>query len=111
MARDEGLEELMRETLGFDRPGLSEKPMFGGLFWLLDGRMLCGANARGMIVRLGKGREGWALEHPDIAQTISAGRRMPGWVWAGPDAWGDDALRERLIAAALEFVEGLDGDA
>lgn len=30
MARDPGLEELVREALG-DEPHLTEKPMFGGL--------------------------------------------------------------------------------
>jgi hypothetical protein len=100
---------LLRETLGFDRPGLAEKPMFGGLCWLLHGRLLCGARHDGILVRLGRGRDGWALAHPDIAPMINGGRPMSGWVWAGPDAWGDDGLRERLTAAAVEFVEGLEG--
>ena len=34
MARDAGLEELLREELG-QRPGLSEKAMFGGWAFLL----------------------------------------------------------------------------
>jgi len=38
---------------------------------------------------------------------ISRGRPMPGWVRAGPDAFGDDALRRRLLAAALAFVRSL----
>jgi len=36
MARDPGLEELMREELG-DRTGLSEKSMFGGWAFMLNG--------------------------------------------------------------------------
>jgi hypothetical protein len=32
---------------------------------------------------------------------------MHGWVRAGPDAFGDDALRRKLIDAALAFVRAL----
>jgi len=106
MARDEGLEELLRERLASE-PGLTEKPMFGGRTWLLNGALLCGARDDGMLVRLGADRDGWALEIPDVAPMISRGRRMRGWVRAGPAAFGDDALRGRLIDAALRFVRSL----
>jgi hypothetical protein len=106
MARDEGLEELLREDLGSE-PGLTEKTMFGGRAWLLNGNLLCGAREDGMLVRLGKGKDGWALALPDIAPMISRGRRMEGWVRAGAGAFGDDALRRRLLDAALAFVRSL----
>ena len=106
MARDPGLEELVREALGTE-PGLDEKRMFGGLAWLLHGNLLCGARVDSMLVRLGKGNDGWALEQPDVAPMIMQGRRMPGWVRAGAAAYGDDALRRRLLDAALAFVRTL----
>jgi len=104
MARDAGLEELVREDLG-DLPGLIEKPMFGGLAWLLHGNLLCGARADGMLVRLGRDRDGWALEHPAVVP-MQMGSRSPmrGWVRAGPEAFGDDPLRRALLQAALAFV-------
>lgn len=106
MARDEGLEDLLREDLG-TLPGLTEKPMFGGLAWLLHGKLLCGASDRGMLARLGRGQEAWALALPDIRPMLSGGRQMQGWVRAGPDAYGEDALRRRLLDAALVFVRSL----
>jgi hypothetical protein len=106
MARDEGLEELLRDDLAQER-GLKEKPMFGGVAWLLRGNLLCGARADGMLARLGSGNDGWALALPGVVPMISRGRPMPGWVRAGPDAFGDDALRRRLLAAALAFVRSL----
>ncbi len=106
MARDAGLEELIREHLAGEA-GLAEKPMFGGLAWLLRGNLLCGARADGMLVRLGKSGDGWALALPGIAPMVSAGRAMPGWVRAGPEAFGDDALRGKLLDAALAFARGL----
>jgi hypothetical protein len=106
LARDKGLEELVREDLKAE-PALTEKPMFGGWAWLLNGNLLCGARDDGMLARLGNDRDGWALEMPDVAPMVSRGRRMRGWVRAGPSACGDNVLRQRLIDAALVFVRSL----
>jgi hypothetical protein len=106
LARDEGLEEMLRDDLG-PAPGLSEKTMFGGRAWLVNGNLLCGARDDGMLARLGKDRDRWALELPDVVPMLSRGRRMQGWVRAGPAAFGDDALRRKLIEAALAFVRSL----
>jgi hypothetical protein len=106
LARDAGLEELLREDLQAE-PGLTEKAMFGGWAWLLHGNLMCGARADGMLARLGKGNDGWALDTPDVVSMISRGRRMHGWVRAGPSAFGDDRLRRKLIDAALSFVRSL----
>lgn len=106
MARDEGLEELLRHDLGAE-PGVTEKMMFGGRAWLLHGNLLCGARDDGMLVRLGRGNDGWALALPGVVPMLSRARPMPGWVRAGPDAFGDDALRRKLLAAALAFARSL----
>jgi hypothetical protein len=106
MARDEGLEALLRDDLQAE-PRLTERPMFGGRAWLLNGNLLCGARDDGMLVRLGKGEDGWALEMPDIDPMITRGRQMRGWVRVGPMAFGDDELRRKLIAAAVAFVRSL----
>jgi hypothetical protein len=106
MARDEGLEELIEAELD-NVGGLSQKAMFGGLCWMLHGNLLCAARDDGLLVRLGKGHEGWAIATDDIVPMISGKRPMSGWVRAGPDAYGDDALRRRLLDAALTFVRTL----
>ncbi|MGY5792346.1 TfoX/Sxy family protein len=106
MARDVGLEELLREELD-TMSGLSEKPMFGGLAFLLDGNLLCGARQDGMLVRLGKGNDGWALDLPGAVQMLSGGRAMHGWIRVGAEIYGDDDLRRRLLEAATAFVRSL----
>ncbi|HXT05980.1 MAG TPA: TfoX/Sxy family protein [Roseiarcus sp.] len=105
MARDPGLEELIRADLP---PGAcTEKAMFGGWAWFLNGNLVCGARQDGMLARLGKGREGWALALPGIAPMILRGREMSGWVRAGPAAYGEDALRRQLLEAAVAFASSL----
>jgi hypothetical protein len=102
MARDKGLEELLNESLS-GIPGLTQKTMFGGLAWLLNGNLLCGASATGMLVRLGKDNDAWALKIPGIALMVMQGRKMNGWVRASPEVYADDKLRSKLLKAALEF--------
>ena len=102
MARDRGLEELVSEDLA-KVPGLSQKAMFGGWAWLVNGNLLCGARDDGLLARLGRGNDAWALGLPGIVPMLSRGREMQGWVRATSRAWGDDKLRRKLIAAALEF--------
>jgi hypothetical protein len=102
MSRDHGLEELLNTDL--ERlSGLSSKPMFGGWAWMLHGNLLCGSREDGMLARIGKANEGWALEMPGVAPMISRGKPMGGWVRANPDAYGDDAARGKLLDAALAF--------
>ncbi|EQD26542.1 hypothetical protein B1B_19545, partial [mine drainage metagenome] len=59
MARDRFLEELVNDELRSE-PGVTDKAMFGGWAWLLNGKLLCGARDDGMLVRLGKGKDTWA---------------------------------------------------
>lgn len=106
MARDKGLEELIREDL-CALSGVSEKGMFGGWAWLLGGNLLCCARDDGMLVRLGKGRSEWALELDGVATMMSGSRVMHGWVRCGPHVYGDDGLRGKLMAHAIEFVRTL----
>jgi hypothetical protein len=106
MARDPGLEELIRADLPRSLD-LTENAMFGGWVWKLNGHLLIGARADGLLARLGKGNDAWALARPDVKRMISAGRALEGWVKAGPSAYGDDAMRRELIAAAVAFVSGL----
>lgn len=106
MGRDKGLEELLNEDLA-DVAGLSQKAMFGGWAWLVNGNLLCGARDDGMLARLGKGNDAWVLGIPGVVPMLSRGRTMQGWVRAAPGAYGDDGLRRKLLAAALEYNRSL----
>lgn len=106
MARDRGLEELLNDDLR-SVPDIAEKAMFGGWAWLAHGNLLCGARDDGMLVRLGKDHDGWALQIPGIVPMISRGRRMHGWVRVASEAYGNDALRQKLLNSALTFVRSL----
>ena len=60
MAYDEALADLIRRALG-PRPDVSERKMFGGLAFLLDGKMFCGIVKDDLMVRVGPERYDAAL--------------------------------------------------
>ena len=106
MARNKVLEELLGDDLAQVR-GITEKAMFGGWAWLLNGNLLCGARNDGMLIRLGKGNDAWALAMPGIGPMIMQGRQMQGWIRAAPKVYEDDTLRRKLLKAALDFTGSL----
>jgi hypothetical protein len=106
MARDKGLEEILSDDLR-DESQVTEKAMFGGWAWLLNGHLLCGSRDDGMLVRLGKDQDAWALKIPGVMPMISRERRMHGWVKVSSEVYGDDSQRKKLLTSALKFVRTL----
>lgn len=104
--RDRNLEATLRSDLA-DRPGITETGMFGGWAFLVNGHLLCGARHDGMLARLGRGNDAWILSLPGATPLFSGQRPMPGWVRLPPDLCADDALRRRVLDAALRFAGSL----
>ena len=100
MAYDEGLAQLMRDELE-ELPGLTEKKMFGGLCFLLDGNMVCGVHKGGAMFRVGKGNDAAAKALPGVGEMTFTGKPMAGLVQADPEATGDDATRASLMAMSV----------
>ena len=64
MAYDENLGERVREIL-LGEPVLSERKMFGGLAFMLDGHMCCGIVGNELMLRLGAEGAEKALERAE----------------------------------------------
>lgn len=106
MTRDAGLEAIVAEDLA-SLADLRTVKMFGGLAWMWRGNLLCGARDDGVLCRLGKGNDDWALALPVAAAMMMGERRMEGWVRLSPEGAADDGLRQRFLFAARQFVETL----
>ncbi|MDJ0628892.1 MAG: TfoX/Sxy family protein [Rhodobacter sp.] len=106
MAYDEGLAEILRGDLA-DVPGITEKRMFGGIAFLLDGNMLCGVHRDGGMFRVGKENETAALDIEGAGPMQFTGRKMGGLIDVTGDGLADDARRERWMRLAMGFVGGL----
>lgn len=106
MAYDEGLAEILRGDLA-GIGGVIEKRMFGGVAFMLDGNMLCGVRPGGGMFRVGKENEEFALAVPGVRPMEMTGRRMGGFVDVEDATLADDTCRGRVMALALDFVQGL----
>ena len=89
MAYDEGLAHRVRDVLS-ERQDISEKKMFGGLSFLLQGNMAVGVIGEELIVRVGPHDYEEALDHNDARPFDFTGRAMSGWVVVGPEGTEDD---------------------
>lgn len=105
MAFDEGVAETLRGWLE-ERGGATEKPMFGGRAFLLNGNMVCGAMRDVAIFRVGVAHQAEALAMAGTRPCQPAGRPMKGWAEADAAALGD-ARGPRLFEMAYGFTAAL----
>jgi len=75
MPYDEGLAERIRYTLG-TRPDVTGKRMFGGLAFLLDGKMSCGIVKYELMVWVGPNRYEASLYKVYVRPMDFTGRPM-----------------------------------
>jgi hypothetical protein len=95
----------MRDDLAGERA--TEKKMFGGLAFLLEGHMVCGIHKGGAMFRVGKPNEAAALAIAGARPMMFTGRPMSGMIDLDDEAAADDARRGAVMALALGFVRGL----
>jgi hypothetical protein len=94
MAYDEGLAQLIRETLD-EQPGFVEKKMFGGVGFMLHGNMACGVHKDKLIVRVGTEQYEEVMRMPHTLPFDITGRVMKGWVMVEAAGYeSDDDLKE-----------------
>lgn len=105
MAIDEGLAHLLRKDLAGER--ITEKKMFGGLCFLLNGNMVSGTMKTSALFRVGKPNDEAALDIPGTYPMIQRDKPMAGFVELPTDACADDARRAALSGMALAFVKTL----
>ncbi len=114
MAYDEGLAQILREKLGGHsdtlNEALSEKKMFGGLCFMLNGHMLCGVHSKngdGGMIRVGPAQYSDALAMNGVEEMAFTGRPMKGFVEIKADVFDDDDVLTRLLDMALRFNASL----
>jgi hypothetical protein len=80
MAYDENLADRIRELVGRER-GLSEKKMFGGLAFLINGHMSVSASRLGgLLVHVDPEETAALLKKPHTEQFVMRGKALDGWL-------------------------------
>ena len=104
MAFDEDLAERVREVLPDDvMARMTERKMFGGLAFMLDGNMLVGIMGDELMARLGPDAADVAMERPHVRVMDFAGRPMKGMVFVAPGGLEGEELAG-WVRRALDFV-------
>ena len=83
MTYDEKLAARVRRVLAV-RPDVVEKRMFGGIAFLLDGKMFCGVVNSDLMVRVGPDAYEAALARTHVRPMDFTGRPLIGYVYVGP---------------------------
>lgn len=104
MAFDEQLAERIREALPV---GLaSERKMFGGIAFMVQGHMCCGVLGEELIVRLGeRGEE--ALQEPHVRPFDFSGKPMRTIVFVAPEGTADDDALQRWVDDGVDYALSL----
>ncbi|SRR6266545_2781008 len=79
MAYSEELAERMRGAVGA-RDGVTERRMFGGIAWMVNGNMAVGTLGEDMMVRLDPDDAAAALGEPHVGPMEFTGRSMRGFI-------------------------------
>lgn len=106
MAFDEVLAARIRRVIG-KKVGLSERKMFGGLAFLLNGKMFCGVFDRDLVARLGAERAQSALKQSHVRPMDFTGRPMKGYVYVAPEGLKTDRALRTFVRRAITFTSSL----
>ena len=102
MAYDEKLADRVRDVFETE-DGVTERKMFGGLAFMVNGHMACGIVGDELMLRLGADGAERALERPHVRPMDFTGKPMTGMVFVGAEGLRGAAL-QRWIGKAVGFV-------
>lgn len=106
MVYGEAMADHIRRLLS-RRKNITEKKMFGGIGFLLNGNLLLGYRKERLLVRLGLEEGEAALMEDHVTEFISNGRSLKGWVLVATESIKDDDQLRSWIQRALKFVSKL----
>ena len=81
--------------------------MFGGLAFLLKGKMFCGVLQKDLVLRLGPEAGEQALKSPHVRPMDFTGRPMKGYVYVAPAGVPSDRALQQWLERAIAFTSAL----
>lgn len=107
MAYDEDLANRVRE-LFLPEDGVSEKRMFGGLAFLIDGNMSVSASGQGgLLLRVDPAETDVLLRKPHAHPFEMRGRVMQGWLRVDAEGVRTKRQLERWVARGIAHARSL----
>jgi TfoX/Sxy family transcriptional regulator of competence genes len=107
MAYDEELANRVRQHV-HEEPGLTEKRMFGGLAFLINGNMAVSASGQGgLLLRVDPVQTETLLSQPHAQPFTMRGRAMDGWLRIDTDALDTDDSLQQWIHHGVAYARSL----
>jgi TfoX/Sxy family transcriptional regulator of competence genes len=103
MSYDERLAARVRRALS-GRSDVVEKKMFGGLCFMVNGKMCCGITATDFMVRVGTAAYEDALGQPHARPMDFTGRPLTGMVYVAKEGLRSEADLGAWVGRGLTFV-------
>ncbi len=104
MAYDEDLADRIRSVIQ-DQDGVTEKQMFGGLAFLVNGHMAVSASGHGgLLLRVDPGETDSVLREDGVTRFEMRGRAMDGWVRVAPSATASDQELTRWVQVGVSYA-------
>jgi TfoX/Sxy family transcriptional regulator of competence genes len=109
MAYDEYLADRIRELVQSEE-GLTEKKMFGGLAFLINGNMSVSASGQGgLLLRVDPAETDELLREPHAQPFEMRGRVMQGWLRVEAQGLGTKRDLERWVSRGVAYARSLPG--
>ena len=107
MAYDEELASRIREVVAGEN-GLTEKRMFGGLAFLINGNMAVSASSKGgLLLRVDPAQTEELIDGPLVGRFEMRGREMNGWLRVDPEAVSTDAELRSWVRHGVDYARSL----
>jgi len=107
MAYDEDLAARIRELIAAE-DGLTEKKMFGGLAFLIDGHMAVAASGQGgLMARVDPAQTDALLRKPHAGPFEMRGRPMDGWVRVAAEGVRTKRQLEPWVRRGVAYARSL----
>ncbi len=107
MAYDEDLANRIREIV-MAESGVTEKKMFGGLAFLIDGNMSVSASGKGgLLLHVDPDETDKLLSKPHAHPFEMRGRVMQGWLRVEPDGVKTKRQLERWVSRGVRYARSL----
>ena len=106
MAYDEELAKRIATILA-PRDGLTERKMFGGLSFMLNGHMCCGVTTSDLMVRVGPDAFEDSLAQPHARPMDFTGRPRKGMIYVEPAGYADDKSLAAWVERGVAFATSL----
>ena len=106
MAYSEELAERIRTVIA-GRTAVSERKMFGGVVWMVNGHMACGTAGENLMVRLHRDDVERALGEPHVGPMELTGRRMRGFIVVEAASIAKPTELARWVDAGADYAASL----